>query len=322
MGQIDGIVKKYMANKTVFAAAFDYLLYRGKNERINPDSLEEVDPTALDVVFGNGTQEVVQKYRDLLRSTVIKNDDTATYILLGIESEADVKYAEPVKVGLYDFLQYSEQVQQTAAKHRAARDWKDRNNGEYLSGFYKGDRLKPVITLVILFNPEGWDGPRSLHEMMAISQDSPLLNYVADYRLNLIDPAALSRDDLDQMQSSLKAVLGCIKYSKKDDKDAFAEFVRSDSSFRNLDADAVRVINACTNAKIVIKERAKVVDMCGAIEGLIEDAERKVLQNSLCSSVRNVMESLKVDREAAMITLKVSEEHKSFLRDKIPLTLP
>ncbi len=31
-----------------------------------------------------------------------------------MENEAEVKFAEPVKTGLYDFQQYSKQVQQTA----------------------------------------------------------------------------------------------------------------------------------------------------------------------------------------------------------------
>ena len=37
---------------------------------------------------------------------------------------------------------------------------------EFLSGLKKGDRLIPVISLVIYYSPDSWDGPRTLHEML------------------------------------------------------------------------------------------------------------------------------------------------------------
>lgn len=82
-------------------------------------------------------------------------DGKTAYVLLGIENQTDIHYAMPVKNAIYDALQYGRQVSDIAAKHRA--DRKDKKSekkvsgGEYLSGFYKEDRLIPVITLVIHF---------------------------------------------------------------------------------------------------------------------------------------------------------------------------
>ena len=71
----------------------------------------------------------------------------------------------PVRTMLYDALEYTGQIQRIAAKHKQYREF-GTTNGEYLSGFYKNDRLLPVITLVIYFGPDEWDAPVSLHEMM------------------------------------------------------------------------------------------------------------------------------------------------------------
>ena len=52
---------------------------------------------------------------------------------------------------------------------------------EFLSGFHKGDRLIPVITAVILSDPDEWDAPMSIHEMPDV--DVALLPFIPDYRI-------------------------------------------------------------------------------------------------------------------------------------------
>ena len=112
-----------MRNNSVFADAFNYFVYGGK-QVIKPENLHELDTTEIAIPFGNGDEAAVQKFRDLLKAAVFMADDDMVYLVLGVENEAEVKFAEPVKTGLYDFLQYSKQVQQTAARHREAKDWK------------------------------------------------------------------------------------------------------------------------------------------------------------------------------------------------------
>ena len=40
-----------------------------------------------------------------------------------------------------------------------------------------------MITLVIFWSPDKWDGPRMLHDMLDTS-DSEYLEYVSDYKFN------------------------------------------------------------------------------------------------------------------------------------------
>lgn len=59
-----------------------------------------------------------------------------------------IHYAMPVRNMIYDALQYGKQVADTAANHRKNdKSFRKRTSGEYLSGFYKEDVLKPVVTL-------------------------------------------------------------------------------------------------------------------------------------------------------------------------------
>lgn len=121
MGKVDTVTKAYMRKNNIFADAFNYLIYEGKTV-VEPERLREVDTTEIALPFGpqeNGpSNDLVQKYRDILKSAVVMQEDEAAYILLGIENQTDIHYAMPVRNMIYDALQYGKQVADTAANHR------------------------------------------------------------------------------------------------------------------------------------------------------------------------------------------------------------
>ena len=305
MGTADIVTKEYMRENAVFADAFNYLIYNGKKV-IDPAKLKEIDPTEIALPFGdeekagedkkgkvqetewssvkNGSvrkktagragkkTDAVQKYRDILKSAVIKQDEKMSYVLLGIENQTDVHYAMPVRNAIYDALQYGRQVADIAAEHRRnKKDFTGKSNGEYLSGFLKEDHIRPVITLVIHFGAEEWDGPLSLHEMMS-TRDMELLSFVENYRIHLIDPAKLTEEQLDHFSTSLKEVMGYIKYSKN--KEQLLKFLHTDTH-RSIEMNAVRVIKTITNTPIEVSEEEEEIEMCKAIEDLIAESEAR-----------------------------------------------
>lgn len=76
-------------------------------------------------------------------------DENADYLLLGIENQTEIHYAMPVRNMIYDALQYGNQVAAIAAQNVKRK--KAPTRAEFLSGFYKTDKLRPVITLVLHF---------------------------------------------------------------------------------------------------------------------------------------------------------------------------
>ena len=124
VGNTDVVTKNYMRQNTVFADACNYLIYGGRNI-VDPEKLTELDPTELGVVFERDSSvhdmdkpETIQKYRDILKSAVIMQDDRAAYLILGIENQTDIHYAMPVRNMIYDALQYGKQVDETSRKNR------------------------------------------------------------------------------------------------------------------------------------------------------------------------------------------------------------
>lgn len=213
MGKKDTLTKEYMADNHIFADAFNYFMFDGGNV-IHAEDLRERDSTEIAIPYErNQKSSPVQKDRDLLKMALVKYDDMATYLLLGIESQSEIHYAMPVKNMVYDALRYARQVEDTAKANRRSLKANGMNEsdfsekkmaaGEYLYGFRKKDHLIPVITVVIYFGADEWDAPRSLHEMF--DEDSKVfLSLVPDYKLNLIAPASMTKMKLTNSKQNLE----------------------------------------------------------------------------------------------------------------------
>lgn len=271
MSKKDTVTKAFMRENTVFADAFNYLIFNGKKV-IQPERLQELDTTELVQLIAKGKNnknESVQKYRDILKATVIMEDENADYLLLGIENQTEIHYAMPVRNMIYDALQYGNQVAAIAAQN--VKEKKAPTRAEFLSGFYKADKLRPVITLMLHFGADPWDSATSLHEMMGFPLEE-MRTFIQDYKIHLIDPAALEPDELEKFSTSLREVLGCIKYSK--DKEKLSSFIRNNTRMM-LEINAARVIQAITNITLDLSEEVEEVDMCKAIDDMMQDSREE-----------------------------------------------
>ena len=274
MGQADIVTKEYMREPHVFADAFNFLLYDGR-QVIKPSELKELDTAEMMYVFGGGAPKRgtgVQKYRDILKYVTVMSGAKAAYILLGVENQTDIHYAMPVKNMVYDAMQYAEQVSRIASDHRNNLNKGTMSSAEFLSGFTREDRLQPVITLVVHFGADPWDGPTSLHEMLAV-QDDTIRRYAQDYRVHLLDPSRISQNDFKKFASSLREVLNYIKYSK--DEKGLARLLEEDERLKKLEAGAARVIETITHTDFAIDEKTEVVNVCQAVEDMMKTREQK-----------------------------------------------
>ena len=91
-------------------------------------------------------------------------------------------------------------------------------------------------------------------------------------KLKEIDPAKLTEGQLNQFSTSLKEVMGYIKYSKN--KEQLLKFLQTDAH-RSIEMNAVRVIKTITNTPIKVSEEEDEIEMCKAIEDLIFESEAR-----------------------------------------------
>ncbi len=317
MGKIDTITKEYMGNPVVFADAFNQLLYHG-DQKIDPARLTELDTTEIVIPYGaSGAGVPEQKYRDVLKLLYAMTDGKTAYCVVGIENQSEIHYALPVKNGVYDFLQLSHQVSEAANAHKQAmKESKSKQadnppekeaptNGEFLSGFYKADRLIPVVTLVIYFGSDSWDAPLSLKEMYS-DVDDAILSHAPDYHVNLIAPKEMSDAEINEFHSNLREVMLYIKYSK--DKQILNKIVKEDIKFQSMERQAAEVINIVTGSKLKYPEGKGDVNMCLAIQQMREESKIEGAVETYKDLGISLVETIKRIAERFQLTENESSE--------------
>ena len=267
----------FLKRDAEFADIVNLALFHGEHV-INPECLRELDSTeVMNIPLKNQSQksESVQRYRDVLKSVTLKDRETyGIRLIIGMEEQSEIHYAMPVRNMLYDALNYTRQINRLERSHKENKTYA--NSKEFLSRITKDDRLIPVITIVVFLNNTHWDGPKSLHEMLHIkSLPKDLIKRIPDYKLIIVSPNLLEKQDLEKMTSTAGYVLGAIKHSYSGEK--LKSFIEQNKKImKNLPSYAAAVINEFCSMKIKEDELKKeVVDMCQAVidiktEGLEE----------------------------------------------------
>ncbi len=187
-------------------------------------------------------------------------------------------------------------------------EYQVRNSGEFLSGFLKTDKILPIITLTIYFGTEPWDGPLSMREMYDIN-DSKLLDFVPDYRVQLIQPMTLSEDDFEKFHTSLREVLQTIKYSV--DAQKLTEYIVQNERMHHLELSAANVINTVAGIGLEIRQDRGKVDMCKAIEDLKAESREEGRAETIGQTV-TMLRNMKIPKETILSelqkTFSISEE--------------
>ena len=278
MGMADAVTKQYMKENTVFADAFNFLLYNGENV-ILPQTLRELDTAEVVIPFtvddkGKKQAQAVQKYRDILKMTTVMTDDKAAYVLFGVEAQTDIHYAMPVRNVIYDALQYGRQVTEISKRNR-------KNSGQ----------------------------------TMAVT-DKGLLQHIPDYRIKLIDPAGIDSDEMDKFHTSLREVLSYIKYSK--DADKLAEYMNHNQRMEHLEVGAAQVIKEVTNTKFQIPKGMEEVNMCEAIEVLMKRRETEGITQGKLSLLKELVDDGTLTMEAAAGKVNMSvDEFKEYTKKEL-----
>ncbi len=318
----DTVTKNFIRDNHIFADLFNQYIYGGRQVLV-PEQLRERDSTELSLPYGDdGAVVPVQKFRDVRKLYAAKTDGKRNYVLYGTENQTRPHLAMPVRNSLYDALAYAGQVEEAARSHRrameearkkakaeqllgeshdtqktgpaketsldkeenAAAEKKKPGSVEFLGGFWKEDRLIPVVTLTVWWGPGEWEGPMSLFEMLD-ETDPEIIPYMNDYRMNLAAPGMMTDEEILRYRTGLREVMFFIKYSK--DREKLAEIMNSDRErFENLERRAADVIEAVTGSRMHHEEGEETVNVCKAILDIQQEAYDKGRQSERDNTLR------------------------------------
>lgn len=284
-------MKALLSKNEVFADACNQYFFHG-NKVVKPEELVELDPTEIALPYGkiSGEANTNQKYRDILKLCTVKADTNCTYCIFGIEAQSNIHYAMPVRNLLYDALHLTKQVTEIAREHNEHRKSKGGKKAgisadEYLSGFYKTDKITPVLTLVVYLGEKEWDGPRSLREMYA-KVDQEFLHYAMDYKLHLLDLSHLANQELERFCNDLFQVATFVKYA--DSGKELVANVAQNERFIHVSREAIDVVQSFTKYRFETEDGKEGNDVC---KGLIELKEEGRAEGKI-EAVQDILQKL------------------------------
>ena len=290
MGRKDVVTREYLSSDEVFADVVNLALYSGKcvvhaSNLREADSVEELAITLEENSSKGKSRQgtvqrkqphIVQKYRDIVREVVIDGaDGYLARIIVGVEEQSETHYAMPVRNMLYDALNYSGQVNGIGEKNH--KDGLLVTSAEFLSGIRKEDKLIPVVTIVVTFQPEAWDGPMSVHEMLdwrGIPEQVQEL--IPNYKMLLIQPESYEEEKVSNPQSTFGVIMGLLKYASS--MENFQKYVDThEEVLSNMPVRAAAVLNEfCTlDLSEHELEEEEVIDMCQAVREMKEVSRRE-----------------------------------------------
>lgn len=211
-------------------------------------------------------------YRDIVR--LVKME--IQVVLIALESQDKIHYAMPVRVMAEDSGTYYEQWKKISKLHRKKRDL---TGAEFLSGMSSKDKLMPVITIVIYFGKEPWDGPRSIKEMLDLDElPEKVQELINDYPIYILEVRKIKNPEI--FKSDFRLVVEFLQ--REDNKEEIEKYIHENESvFTSLEEDTFDLISTMSsskqlqNIKMECRNEEGGVDMCRAIQEMIEDGRNE-----------------------------------------------
>lgn len=282
MGKVNNELNYFLKDNQVFADVVNLAVHDGKKV-VKAAELEEQETVHY---LKNAQGELSERRNDVSK----QHKSGRTYRIFCLENENKVSYVMPVRGMEYEAGQYREQLLKIGNSH----DKSDYDTwSEYSSKFKKIDKLHPVITLILYWKREQWDGARTLQEMLDLTEEEKeeLSPFLQDYHLNLINMYELQ--NLDACESQLKYVLKLIKLDQ--DKAALYREITENSDYKNLTPETGRVLGTLMGDQRISQKveeqmmKGENANMCKALEELWADARNEGINQGVESEKKTII---------------------------------
>ena len=266
---------RYFDDRDRYADLLNGFVFQG-NRVVTADAVIEADSRESGVLEPGDEKTktmFAQKYRDVVRKVVFG----VNCVMIGIENQSNVHYAMPIRVMSEDVKTYEKQLRLIQNEHEKAKDLK--SGAEFLGKFSAEDKVPGVISIVVYYGKEPWDGAKDLYDLLELEDVPemmrPLINH---YPIHVLEVRKFL--NTEWFQTDLREVFEVIQHAE--DKKMLKNFIESAGDrLKNLAEDACEVIAAVTKTPEFAFRNRKYknedggVDMCQGMKDWL--AEEKAL---------------------------------------------
>lgn len=266
MGKKDIHVSHYFSHNPFFADMANGYFFGGQ-QVVAPEDLKEADKELLTATMVHAkrvTRDNVKKYYTdtLICIYVLEHQDTVDYHMV-------------LRNMLSESMEYQRQWEENKKSHLKEKTLK--SNAEFLSGMKKSDLFVPVISMVVYYGDEKWDGAKCLHGLLNLENvPPPLRKYIENYHIHVFDYH--DYEDFGMFHTELKQVFQFLKCSR--DKAQLTKMLAEhQAEYYNVSREACELLAAITHSKELLKfdkfenEENGGINMCKALEDIRTEGE-------------------------------------------------
>ncbi len=268
-------LKMMFRNNDSFAEVFNRNVT--KDNPIDPEALCEMDTDEISMLqIQKGRRAALEQFRDVVKGL----GRESVLVILGVENQMLVNYMMPYRVLELEMINYGRQISVIREQHKTEQENPKTKRklcpSEYVGNFYKEDRIKPVLCLVLYYGKEEWDGPFSMSDMYV---DSPWSKLAFHHPMYLLDVRHMEEKELEEYSDNLRPFFGFLKYENTDLLEGFIE--KNQEQFENLPNQTVEALAELADSielKIIQKEcktEKGGVNMCKGIQMMIKKGEER-----------------------------------------------
>ena len=287
----DVVFKEFWRQNERFADLFNTVIFKGQIV-IRPENLTEMDTDVSGTIEMKDYKETLTRTRDVVKKTAYGIE----FVVMGVENQEEVHYAMPLRSMIYDSLGYLKEYKEITRSRK--KEGNLRTKAEFLSKMKKEDRLHPVISLIVYYGENIWDGPYCLKDMV-IEMPPEIEAVFSDYKMNLLEVR-----DSGKYLFNNKEVEIVFDITRK----AFAgniDEIQQKHEHEKLSSEMLLVIGKMTGSKEIMEmgNNKEVDSMCTALEKLkqqgVEQGKLTIIKNLLSNglSVEEVKKIAEVTEE-------------------------
>ena len=205
--QKDIALKQLAEYEDVFAEIFNQLAFGGK-QIVKPDQLISI-PTEAFVTETEGLLR--EKRRD-----IVKADPNGQYyhLIFDLENQDRIDYTMPVRIMGYEFASYEKQIREIYNEN------KNQQGSSVMDRLLEGQKLAPVVSLVLYWGKDTWDSPRCLHDILKFPQGKEewIKPLIPEYPINLVCMANLTEEERQRLTTDIRLLADYVAYRKEPKK--------------------------------------------------------------------------------------------------------
>ena len=165
------------------------------------------------------------------------------------------------------------------------------------------------------YGANDWDGPVSIHEMFDDNVDDRLLQYIPDYKINLLQPSRIT--DFGHYVTDIGKLFEIISVSEKANR--IKELLQAEPErFKNVDNRIIRAINHYTRTEFKVDEEKEATDMCYAMQTSLDEARAEGVELGIERGIERGVE-LGIEQNITNVIRNMQENH--FTMEQIALAI-